>query len=240
MSEKLDEKQTTAYRQLTMRLRWPAMQTMLHMLYDVSRLAQKVTKASKEDYREALKLHQRFLEEAEQGRACLHFPRLSRGKLCLVTYFDASLGKEEDGRSQLGSVHFLTTVEAKEKPTAAAVIDFNTTKSTRVVRSSMAAESCSLSQAIDRHLYLRLLLDQLERGPYQVTPEWRKEMQIEGVVITDAKSLYDHMHTTGQVSQERQTICWTCWSQKTNSNSKFSSSCGFQPTVSTLMVSRNI
>ena len=87
MSEKLDEKQTTAYRQLTMRLRWPAMQTMLHMLYDVSRLAQKVTKASKEDYREALKLHQRFLEEAEQGRACLHFPRLSREKLCVGHIF---------------------------------------------------------------------------------------------------------------------------------------------------------
>jgi hypothetical protein len=124
-----------------------------------------------------------------------------------VTFFDASLGKEEDGRSQLGSIHFLTTVKAKEEPTAAAVIDFYTTKCSRVVSSSMAAESCSLSQAIDRHLYLRLLLDQLERGPYQITPDWRKEMQIEGVVITDAKSLYDHMHATGQVpQQERQTM----------------------------------
>ena len=97
---------------------------MPHLLYDVSRLAQRVTKASEEDCREALKLHQRFLEEAEQGRACLHFPRLSREKLCLVTYFDASLGKEEDGRSQLGSTHFLTTIGAKKGPTAAAVIDF--------------------------------------------------------------------------------------------------------------------
>ena len=202
----MDEKQTTAYRQLAMRLRWPAMQTMPHLLYDVSRLAQRVTKASMEDYREALKLHQRFLEEAEQGRACLRFSRLSRDKLCLVTCFDASLGKEGDGRSQLGSIHFLTTIGAKKGPTAAAVLDFSTTKSNRVARSSMAAESCSLSQATDRHLYLRLLLDQLERGPYPVTPNWRKEMQIEGVVITDAKSVFDHMQTTGQVPQERQTM----------------------------------
>ena len=206
MSGRLNEKQTTAYRQLTMRLRWPAMQTMPHLLYEVSRLAQKVTKATKEDYCEALKLHGKFLEEAQQGRACLHFPPLGKEKLCLVTYFDASLGKEEDGKSQLGSIHFLTTVKVKEGPTEASVIDFTTTKSSRVVRSSMAAESCSLSQAIDRHLYLRLLLDMLTRGSYPVTPNWRKEMNIEGVVITDAKSVYDHMQTTGQIPQERQTM----------------------------------
>ena len=87
-----------------------------------------------------------------------------------------SLGKEEDGKSQLGSIHFLTTVKVKEGPTEATVIDFTTTKSSRVVRSSMAAESCSLSQAIDRHLYLRLLLDMLTRGSYPITPNWRKEM----------------------------------------------------------------
>ena len=206
MSGRLNEKQTTAYRQLTMRLRWPAMQTMPHLLYEVSRLAQKVTKATKEDYCEALKLHGKFLEEAQQGRACLHFPPLGKEKLCLVTYFDASLGKEEDGKSQLGSIHFLTTVKVKEGPTEASVIDFTTTKSSRVVRSSLAAESCSLSQAIDRHLYLRLLLDMLTRGYYPVTPNWRKEMNIEGVVITDAKSVHDHMQTTGQIPQERQTM----------------------------------
>ena len=206
MSEKLDEKQTTAYRQLTMRLRWPAMQTMPHMLYKVSRLAQRVTRATKADYQEALKLHAEFLDEAEQGRACLHYPRLGRGKPMIVTYFDASLGKEEDGRSQLGNIHFLTTVEALNGPTDAVVIDFNTAKSSRVVRSSMAAESCSLSQAMDRHLYLRLLLDQMMRGPYEITPEWRSEMKVAGVMVTDAKSLYDHMHTTGQVPSERQTM----------------------------------
>ena len=31
-------------------------------------------------------------------------------------------------------------------------------------------------------------------------------MSIEGVVITDAKSVYDHMQTTGQIPQERQTM----------------------------------
>ena len=64
MGPALSEKETTAYRQLTMRLRWPAQQTMPQMLYEVSHLAQRVTRASKDDYKNALKLHGRFLEEA--------------------------------------------------------------------------------------------------------------------------------------------------------------------------------
>ena len=206
MGAALNERETTAYRQLTMRLRWPAQQTMPQMLYEVSHLAQRVTKASKEDYKTALKLHGRFLEEANQGRSALRYPKLGKGKLFVVSYFDASLGKEEEGRSQLGSIHFLSTEGVKEGPQKASVIDFATSKSTRVVRSSMAAESCSLSLAVDRHLYIRLLVDMLCRGVYPISSEWRKEMKIEGGIVTDAKSLYDHLHTTGQIPAERQTM----------------------------------
>lgn len=124
----------------------------------------------------------------------------------LVTYFDASLGKEKDGKSQLGSIHFLTDERVKEGHRPAAVVEFNTTKSSRVVRSSMAAESCSLSLATDRHMYARLVLDMLLRGVYPVTPNWRVECQVKGAIVTDAKSLYDHMNTTGQIPQERQTM----------------------------------
>ena len=45
----LDQKGVTLFRQLTMRLRWPAQQTMPHLLYEVSSLAQRVTKATHED-----------------------------------------------------------------------------------------------------------------------------------------------------------------------------------------------
>lgn len=70
----------------------------------------------------------------------------------------------------------------------------------------MAAESCSMSQAIDMHLYIRLVMDMLVRGSYPVKETWRKDMQVGGYMVTDAKSLYDHMYTTGQVPAERQTM----------------------------------
>lgn len=201
----LDEKELTAYRQLVMRLRWPAQLAMPQMLYEVSLLAQRVSKATHKDFQEAVALHAKFIKEVEAGRAELKYPRM-KGVPFLVSYFDASLGKETGGKSQLGAIHFLTDEEVVHGPRPAAVVEFTTTKSTRVVRSSMAAESCSLSLAIDRHMYARLILDMLLRGAYEVTPQWRTECQVKGGVVTDAKSLYDHLSTTGQIPQERQTM----------------------------------
>ncbi len=166
LKEPLSPSELTSYRQLVMRLRWPAQLAMPQMLYSVSQLAQKVSRATHGDLQDAISLHQKFLEGVQEGRAEIRYPRL-QGEPYIVTYFDASLGKEEDGKSQLG-VHFLTDTKVEFGPRAAAAIDFQTTKSTRVVRSSMAAESCSMSIAADRHMYARLLLDQMLRGVYRV------------------------------------------------------------------------
>ena len=206
LGDQLDDKQLTAYRQLTMRLRWPAQQTMPQCLYEVSSLAQRVSKAGAADYKEALKLLEKLRYESEQGRAALRYPVLKDEELYVVTYFDASLGKEQDGKSQLGAMHFLTTKDVASGPQDAALIDFTTSKSSRVVRSSMAAESCSLSLAVDRHLFIRLLLDMMVRGKYEVGSEWRSQMKTQGSIVTDAKSLFDHLQTTGQIPSERQTM----------------------------------
>ena len=106
--EPLDTQGVTQYRQLTMRLRWPAQLAMPHKLYEISSLAQRVNQATYKDFQEAVKLHQNFLEEEKAGRAKLRYP-INRGRPYVLSFFDASLGKETDGRSQLGSIHFLTT-----------------------------------------------------------------------------------------------------------------------------------
>lgn len=159
-------------------------------------MAQRVSKAGAADYKEALKLLEKLRSESEQGRATLHYPVLKNEELYVVTYFDASLGKETDGKSQLGAMHFLTTKDVVTGPQNAALIDFTTSKSSRVVRSSMAAESCSLS-------FIRLLLDMMIHGKYEVGSDWRSQMKTRGSIVTDAKSLFDHLHTTGQIPTER-------------------------------------
>ena len=70
----------------------------------------------------------------------------------------------------------------------------------------MSAESCSMSICVDRHLYGRLVLDRLLYGNRPLDEDWRLSMGLDGGVVTDAKSLYDHLNTTGQLPTERQTM----------------------------------
>eukprot|EP00913_Durusdinium_trenchii_P021584 g20282.t1 len=126
----LDAGGLTKYRQLIMRLRWPAQQVMPHLLYEISRLAQRVSGATHGDFQDALKAHKLMVQEKDAGRAGLRYPKIP-GELCLVTFFDASLGKEKDGKSQLGQIHFITNTGVEHGPQPAAVIDFASSKSTR-------------------------------------------------------------------------------------------------------------
>ncbi|CAK9037022.1 Transposon Ty1-ML2 Gag-Pol polyprotein [Durusdinium trenchii] len=145
--------------------------------------------------------------EAAEFQQMLTYPPLDKNnKWFYVSYFDASLGKESDGKSQLGAVHFLTTAAARTGPAAAAPVEFSTNKSSRVLRSSMSAEARSMSICVDRHLYGRLVIDMMLYGYKTLDENWRTTMGISGGVVTDAKSLYDHMRTTGQIPTERQTM----------------------------------
>ena len=203
-TEPLSPEDVTRFRQLTMRLRWPAQQAMPQKLYEVSAMAQKVNKATYDDFKEAVKLHGSFLEEVAAERGHLHYPQ-QKGKPYLLSFFDASLGKEEDGRSQLGGIHFLTTEAVKRGPALAAPIEYHSSRSTRVVRSSMAAESNAMSLTVDRHLYLRILLDILWTGEIEIKEDWRKHLRFGGGLVTDARSLWDHLQTT-LIPTERQTM----------------------------------
>ena len=70
----------------------------------------------------------------------------------------------------------------------------------------MSAESAALSLALDRQLYLRLLVEAFIYGEPETTGEWRHKLKIPGIMVTDARSLYDHLSTTGSMPTERQTL----------------------------------
>lgn len=206
VDELLTEEEVTQFRRLIMKMRWPAQHCMPQLLYQVSKLAQRVTKATVLDFKEALKALETMKLEAEQGRARLWYRQVPEKELAVFSFFDASLGKEDLGRSQLGSIHFVGSKRASQGPAPASVVEFVTNKSTRVVRSSMAAEALSLCLAADRHLYIRLILQMLLTGCQEVAMQWRQKLNIPGSLITDAKSLFDHLTTTGQIPTERQTL----------------------------------
>ena len=124
----------------------------------------------------------------------------------LVTFLDASFGKEEGCRSQSGMLTVMTDDRVATQRTPACILEYHSVRIPRIVKSTLAAESASLSTALDRQLYARLLLEALLHGEPDCTEGWRYRLRIPGVLVTDAKSLYDHLHKTGSVPSERQTL----------------------------------
>ena len=116
-------------------------------IYAVSWLAQRVNEATGEDMHKAIQTLHLMKEEATQGRARLWYQPIPESKMEVISYFDASLGKETAGKSQLASAHFIAPSDAVNGPAAANLVEFTTNKSTWVVRSSMAAEACAMCLA---------------------------------------------------------------------------------------------
>ena len=193
-----------AYRRLVAQLRWPAHRVLPELLFPVSSLAQRVSGAVWEDLVEAVSLLETFHSHAREGQARLKIPAVGNDPV-LITYFDASLGKTSSTSGQRGEVHFISGREALSTACAAGVIEFHSNKIARVVRSSMAAECCSMSAAADRRLYNQKLLEALWHGYLEVSPEWKSELTIPGYLVTDAKSLFDHVHGSSLLASERQT-----------------------------------
>jgi len=71
----------------------------------------------------------------------------------------------------------------------------------------MAAESAALSKSLDRQLYLRLMVESLIYGqPELRDTDWRVHLRVPGILVTDAKSLYDNLQKDGSLPAERQTL----------------------------------
>ncbi|CAE7449079.1 TY1B-PR1 [Symbiodinium sp. CCMP2592] len=192
-----------AFRRLVAQLRWPAHHVLPEFLFEVSALAQQVSKATKEDLKEGVALLERFHQAAKGGRATLAFPPVGEDPV-LVTFFDASLGKTGSAAAQRGEVHFIADKKCLREPASAAILEFHSCKISRVVRSSMSAECCSMAAAADKLLYNQKLFDALWFGHIEVGANWRRQLQVPGHLVTDAKSLYDHAQGTS-LAAERQT-----------------------------------
>ena len=106
----------------------------------------------------------------------------------------------------MGFLNIVADSQVKEGPSVSNLVEFQSTTISRVVRSTMAAESASLSQAVDRQLYLRLVIENILHGEPDLGKDWRMSLKVPGIIVTDAKSMFDHLGKSGSVPVERQTL----------------------------------
>ena len=192
------------FRRLIAQLRWPIHLVSPELLFRVSALAQRVAQAKVSDLGAANTLLKDLQTAARAGRTVVKLQATTERPV-LVSYFDASLGKTNETAAQRGEVHFVADPAVLSGSGRASILEFHSNRVSRVVRSSMAAESCSMASASDRLVYNLKLLDALAYGKVEVTANWRSELVTRGHLVTDAKSLFDHVHGSSLLATERQT-----------------------------------
>lgn len=116
-----------------MKMRWPAQHAMPQVLYLVSSLAQKVNHATISTFNEAIKVLNIMKEEVQRGHGRLWYRPIPEKDMTVVTYFNASLGKEDQGKLQLAAMHFVADKRVEQGPADACVADFAASKGIRVV-----------------------------------------------------------------------------------------------------------
>ena len=206
-TQKLNPDETAAYRRLLAQARWPVSHVAPKLAYEVSKAAQKdFTELTYEDVKFLNNIIRKLQIMVEKGDARLKFRKLDLSDLQVVTPFDASFAREPGMKSQLGFMNLITSKYIIEQECLCNVVEFQSSTIHRVVKSTLAAEAAALSTAIDRQLYLRLLLESFVYGEPECGPDWRHKLKIPGVLVTDAKSLYDHLSKTGSVPKEKQTL----------------------------------
>ena len=148
----------------------------------------------------------KVLDVKHAGRANFVLSKLDCAKLVVVTPFDANFARQAGMRSQLGFMSFLSEDSIEKESSTCSMVEFGSSVIHRVVKSTLAAEAAALSTALDRQLYLRLVLESMLYGEPVCGPDWRHKLKVPGILITDARSLYDHLGKTGSVPKEKQTL----------------------------------
>eukprot|EP00971_Amphidinium_carterae_P346466 6487924-Amphidinium_carterae.1 len=209
LDQPLDDKEKLAFRSLLAKVAWPARKVGLAFAYRCSRLASAANQATQADQLALWSLTREMQEVAKRGELKLCYKRGQTDGVQLVGCHDASFAREPGGKSQAGYIIGLASPEIERGQAPFHMVSFSTHRIKRVVKSTMAAESAAVAEAADMMQYLLVLYRQMTEGQWQPDRDWQAALsgyKYPGVLVTDGKSLYDHLSTTGSVPSEKQVL----------------------------------
>ena len=184
----LTETEKTSLRSKVGQLLWLAHQSRPDILFDVTNLASS-TKHGKVKH---LLIANKILNKVKAMPLSLKFQQLgANGLMQIVVFSDAALGNVGDGGSQGGYLLLLAGTDGKFSP-----LWWNSKRIRRVVRSTLAAETLSMSEAVDMAIFVATLFSELTCGE-------AKAQNIPIQCVTDCKSLVDAIKSQKFVSEKR-------------------------------------
>ncbi|CAE7210134.1 TY5A [Symbiodinium sp. KB8] len=105
----------------------------------------------------------------------------------IVTFTDSSWANTEQLKSQYGVLVLIAPSQVSEVSCKASLLDWKSGRSTRVCRSTLAAEASAADEGADRATFLNLSLSELLYNE----PAFTVGSRLHNLHVTDAKSLYD-------------------------------------------------
>ena len=120
----------------------------------------------------------------------------------VLTYTDSSWANAHNSSSQFGVITVLTTAQATQTITKGSVLDWRSGRSSRVCRSTLAAEASAADEGSDRAAYLNMMLSELLYNE----PAHRIGCRLANLQATDAKSLYDCIVAEGKTTSDKRSM----------------------------------
>ena len=189
-------------------LGYAARETLPLLAYGVSYLQQKVgdkpTVADLLEFNKLVKIGDKLTKDGYG----IVVPKVDLKKIAVAVISDASFGKMPKGGSQAGYLIPITETGAMHEQKPACLVERGSHRIKRVVKSTLAAESAGLAEALDHGEYVRALLGSIlvktEPASSYDKQHWEKFVdRIPMIAQVDAKSLYDHVVKPGSMPGER-------------------------------------
>eukprot|EP00913_Durusdinium_trenchii_P007320 g6881.t1 len=121
--------------------------------------------------------------------------------MTLVGYSDSSCANAQGHKSQMGILVLVSSPDCEHKKCPASLLDWKSTRSPRVTRSTLASEANAMDECTDRCSYANYFLTHL------MYPEVEKDaMKLRLLQATDCRSLYDAVINPAPALTEKRTI----------------------------------
>ena len=120
----------------------------------------------------------------------------------LVGYSDSSWANAKNSASQHGTLILLAPTSVSEKASVGALIDWKSSRSKRVCRSTLAAESVAADSCSDRLVFAQYSLAELIFHE----PSHKVGKRLRMLLVTDCKSLYDCVSSPNPNCEDRRSL----------------------------------
>ena len=182
--EPIKEVEKSELRSVIGQLNWLSIQTRPDLAFDVCDLSTSLAEGTVS----LLGRANRVIKKAKSYNVSLHFPKMDLGDLTVTAFADASHGNLRNGGSQGGMY-----IEVRSR-TSSCPVEWQSKRIRRAAKSTLAAETIALVDALDNAIYIQHLIAELLYKPIS---------HIEVNCFTDNMSLYQTAHSTKSIGDRR-------------------------------------